>query len=359
MSRLVRSSCAPRFLPRAFTLVELLVVIAIIGILVALLLPAVQAAREAARRAQCVNHLKQIGIGFLNHENTHKFLPGSGWSPWHVGDPQMGAGRKQPGGWMYQVLPFIEEQATYDLPTDGQKSVITAQQKAGAVKLQELPVAVFNCPSRRPARAYGFGLATNWTPMNSNPIKATVRGDYAANSGSGTQGFKYQNAGQSTLDDESDDKFIDPAPFTWTFPPYNTIDSFTDWAPMSGQSGINFFGTDIKLKHITDGTSKTYMVGEKFLDPDAYDCDGLVNGGDNHSYYQGFDWDVNRWAAKAPLRDTPGLNVYEQFGSVHPATWQAVMCDGSVRGFSYDIDIKTHKRLANRQDGLTISEAGL
>jgi prepilin-type N-terminal cleavage/methylation domain-containing protein len=68
-------------LRRGFTLVELLVVIAIIGILVALLLPAVQAAREAARRSQCVNHLKQIGIGFMNHENVHKFLPTAGWSP--------------------------------------------------------------------------------------------------------------------------------------------------------------------------------------------------------------------------------------------------------------------------------------
>ena len=104
-----------RRLERGFTLVELLVVIAIIGVLVALLLPAVQAAREAARRNQCVNHLKQIGVGFLSHESAHGSFPGSGWSPWVVGDPLLGAGRNQPGGWMYQILPFIEQQAVYGM----------------------------------------------------------------------------------------------------------------------------------------------------------------------------------------------------------------------------------------------------
>src|SRR5690242_9991349 len=133
---------------RAFTLVELLVVIAIIGILVALLLPAVQAAREAARRAECQNHLKQIGIAFLNHENARKILPGAGWSCFYVGDPLWGSGRSQPGGWMYQILPYVEEQALYDLPGDGDKTNILAQQNKGAFTMQQTPVATFNCPSR-------------------------------------------------------------------------------------------------------------------------------------------------------------------------------------------------------------------
>jgi hypothetical protein len=76
-------------------------------------LPAIQAAREAARRSQCINHLKQIGVGFLTHEGTHRFLPCSGWSPWVVGDPLLGAGREQPGGWMYQILPYIEDSPAY------------------------------------------------------------------------------------------------------------------------------------------------------------------------------------------------------------------------------------------------------
>src|SRR3954454_16603437 len=94
-----------------FTLVELLVVIAIIGILVALLLPAIQAAREAARRSQCTNNLKQLSLGALNHEATFKAFPSSGLGYGWVGDPNYGSGRTQPGGWIYNVLPFIEEQS--------------------------------------------------------------------------------------------------------------------------------------------------------------------------------------------------------------------------------------------------------
>src|SRR5215468_1104499 len=94
---------------RGFTLVELLVVIAIIGVLIALLLPAVQSAREAARRSQCQNSLKQIATAFLNHESTQKIFPTSGWGWGWVGDPDRGYKRNQPGGWLYNILPYIEQ----------------------------------------------------------------------------------------------------------------------------------------------------------------------------------------------------------------------------------------------------------
>jgi prepilin-type N-terminal cleavage/methylation domain-containing protein/prepilin-type processing-associated H-X9-DG protein len=341
-----------------FTLVELLVVIAIIAVLVALLLPAVQAAREAARRAQCLNHLKQIGLGYLTHDSTNRFLPSGGWSALGVGDADRGFGRQQPGGWMYAILPFIEEQSLYSLPGDGNAVLISSDQKAKATQLQRSPVSIYNCPSRRGAFPYPYVLASNWTPFNSNKPEFAVRGDYGANSGDTTRGMHYFGVRWVVRADGTRDY----TQYTFFFWPtsYTAADSANfRWPPQSGQSGISYFGSKTRLAKLKDGSSKTYMVGERYLNPDFY-----FNGqgpNDNHSAFQGADWDINCWGntdpSYAPIQDTPGLDLFGQYGSAHPGSFHVAMCDGSVQGIAYAVDLNTHAFLSNREDGQVVNSS--
>ena len=136
-----------------FTLVELLVVITIIGILIALLLPAVQAAREAARRAQCSNNLKQMALACLQHEEVNKFLPSGGWGWTWAGDPDRGFGKKQPGGWHFSILPYMGLENLHDMSL--------GQNYAAAVHAAEQPVSTFICPTRRQAVAYPSSTSTS------------------------------------------------------------------------------------------------------------------------------------------------------------------------------------------------------
>ena len=326
----------PRRMRRGFTLVELLVVIAIIGLLVALLLPAVQAAREAARRTQCKNNLKQLAIGWLNHESAHGFLPSSGWSPKWVGDPARGFGRTQPGGWAYSILPYIEEQATFDLPDDGDSEQITAAQKRRAAIMAQTPIEVFNCPSRRGATTFDYILPGYWDVHNADTVDAVVRGDYAANSGNETGGE------QAGIGPSSYAQF-ETHPF--------------DSEKGANQSGASFKGSEVELSQISDGTSKTYMVGEKYMNASWY-TNGL-DGGDNHSTYQGFDRDTNRWTGKGltPLQDRIGLENVFIFGSPHSGIWQIALCDGSIHAYSYNVDEFVHMNMGSRADGRVL-EAG-
>src|SRR5215203_4403358 len=167
--------------PKAFTLVELLVVIAIIGILVALLLPAIQAAREAARRATCTNQLKQIALAWHLHHDANKFLPSAGWGYNYMADPDRGFGERQPGSWLYSCLPYLEEQSLRQIGA-GIADPIAPAKKAALADLSRRTVAVFYCPSRRPASPTPR-LYTGPQAVNADHSDVQARTDYAANLG--------------------------------------------------------------------------------------------------------------------------------------------------------------------------------
>jgi len=323
-----------RSLRRAgFTLVELLVVITIIGILIALLLPAVQAAREAARRLQCQNHLKQFGLAMHNHLQAHGYFASGGWGWGWTGDPDRGVGKEQPAGWNYALLPYIEQQAVHDLGADGDAATITDVQRDGALRRDQTPLAGFNCPSRR--RSVLYPRPKGMTYVNGRQVTKSGAMDYAACAG-------------------------DTNPRWWFGPGSMEAAKTFDWDTSGAQqsTGISYARSEITVADVRDGTTNTYMLGEKYQNPDNY-ADGQGTD-DDFGMYEGCAYDTYRWCdyydrangiGRTPAQDRPGWTEPNRFGSVHSGGCNMAMCDGSVRTISYSIDPETHARLGNRRDG--------
>ena len=381
---MVRTNCCGRTSPdqrlrrmAGFTLVELLVVIAIIGILVALLLPAIQAAREAARRSQCKSNLKQLAIGFLNHHDTQKYFPTGGWGYQWVGDPDRGFGKDQPGGWVYNILPFIEETALHNRGSDGLPDAVTPDQTDGARSVLASPINIICCPSRRPSIPYpADGSAAAGALYNSKSPRTSFggvgcgRSDYAVCSGDLWVEF---GSGPSN--------YVAAKTYTWPSDGKMAAAPYLNMPTKELLSGICYERSTVKISQITDGTSKTFMVGEKFIPTDQYDTGN--DPGDNETWCTGFNNDNYRvtggWTGAAivplpPLQDTTG-NVdalvpsglanppgtpggianpsphSRVFGSAHSGGLNMAMCDGSVDFIAYDIDPQVYLKFGNRKDG--------
>jgi prepilin-type N-terminal cleavage/methylation domain-containing protein/prepilin-type processing-associated H-X9-DG protein len=357
---------------RGFTLVELLVVIAIIGILVALLLPAIQAAREAARRASCTNNLKNLGLGVLNFEQTRKIFPTSeGWDASYTtasGEEQNVVDALNPPGtkwlsgkgWILTILPNLEEGALYDrfraggafdhkgpfksgfIPNPKEGFGLTSKSASGDIKVPDLmktQLPILACPSDETVKE----LNVNQFQWMGYPVART---SYAGVLGDtwlgeepllGNDPTKYPSG---SLDD-----------------PDKVVPGNRDCHRGTRCTGIFFRNTwlhPIKLSSITDGTSKTFMIGED------------VPGYNRHSaaFYSNGDW----CSCNVPLNFLLNHTVEEEqasndwgpqqsFRSRHPGGVHFCACDGSVRFVSESGDSTVFRSACTRNGAEAVSES--
>jgi prepilin-type N-terminal cleavage/methylation domain-containing protein len=308
----------------AFTLVELLVVIAIIGILVGLLLPAIQAAREAARMTQCRNNIRQIAVSVINHQSTRGYFPGHSGElePNRVdfGEERRNRAFGMPitGNWLLQSLKYMEEGLLADV------LIAAAEGRGNAAQVQvavQAPVPSLYCPTRRAPIAYPLVHAEQEAYGDLG-----ARTDYALNGGNTTdEGGGSELVGNANIIVKDD--------------------------------GIWSLGRHTAPRHIVDGLSKTYLVGEKAMDTlhylDGRDVGdrGPIAGLSNNS---GATNSYVRFAARPPIQDIPNnCAACHNFGSAHFAGWNVSMADGSVRSLGYDMDIHLHRALASIAGGET------
>jgi prepilin-type N-terminal cleavage/methylation domain-containing protein len=292
---------------RGFTLVELLVVITIIGILIALLLPAVQAAREAARRMQCSNNMKQIGLALHMYHNTLNCLP-AGWRGY---DPATGkpSALAAPGwGWAACILPYVEQgNVTSSLIHFGES--IAASDNAAA---SQLPISLFRCPSDTGNPTFA------WTPS----------------SGSGTSFAALATANYVAV--------------------FGTASVHTCGSLSCGQQcvsdGTFFHNSNVRFADIRDGLSQTFIAGERtsglnFPNPSEDDYSTWVGAPEGDECSPGLVVGSASYAPNSTTDDT------HNFGSMHTAGTNFLLGDGSVHLVSQYIDTTIYHALCTRAGG--------
>jgi prepilin-type N-terminal cleavage/methylation domain-containing protein/prepilin-type processing-associated H-X9-DG protein len=337
---------------RGFTLVELLVVIAIIGVLVALLLPAVQAAREAARRTQCKNNLKQLSLACLNYEGAQrKFPPASSRLGSH---PSL----RPDWGWLAVTLPYYEQGAIFNLINKEADWFSTNPSNEAATKT---PLPVSRCPSRagelEPVNLLGPGNNPNqgFGKIADSDLRAHYVGIFGANVEGDTETPKLpfycdanKKQGPYTMELRDADEFT-------TNPGCILGGTEAPCGPLAN-NGIIIRKQKVAMKDVTDGTSNTMMLAESAfgpLDEDDSVRPWIVGSTGNCLYtVRNVYYQINQGAKPGPSRNNVGL------GSEHSGGAQFAFADGSVRFLNESIPLRILYYMASRAADDLVTETG-
>lgn len=327
-ARVRRRRCAAR---GGWSIVEFLVVIFVVGDLLLLLAPWLDSVKEAERASVCARHLQRLGEAAIRHAALHQSYPSGGWGFGWLGDPDRGFGVKQPGGWMYSILPYIDRNDVWSIGAGINPDSSPGKKKDALTHQATSVVDLFYCPTRRAAKLYPFRAKH---PTAGLPLEllqnGVVKSDFAINVG----------------DASNNESIRGPKS-------YAEGDSPTfEWPDTSEFTGVSFLRSAIKPGDVTDGLSQTYLIGEKYVNASSY-----TNGrdkGDNEVATCGMDNDTCRTAGSpepTPRQDSKRYLNYWIWGSAHEKGAHFIFCDGSVHVVSYQIDADVHRRLANRKDG--------
>jgi hypothetical protein len=327
----------------------------------------VQAAREAARIVQCQNNIKQLSLGCLDHESATGRFPTGGWGWAWTGDADRGNDWRQPGGWIYNILSYIDQQPLHDLGAG--LAAGSLAKLAANTQRATTPLMMLNCPTRRPPILYPWSEQTwfGFPPGNMNrPVNGVARTDYAICGGDVYTYPYWPHPIQAPYSGPANYSYVDGPTYHDAQVVATALTNPSSYAPPpSTASGVCFCLSMIRPKDVTDGLTNTYLLGEKYLCPDSYATG--VSAGDNEWALIGYDFDIERfanldpwWGAPnpegIPIQDMPGVTFDQpyNFGSAHFIGFNMAFCDGAVKMVNYSIDINTHVRLANRHDGQVI-----